>query len=190
MTDLQEQLKTAEFKSTQLASIVLNLEKQIKQLKDENTKLRTELETVKPSGRPAVTKNTELNNFIPGFPKLKLTRRKSTKWCEKLKKNVVLPEQALCTLCNKVVKRLADKKSHPCARTYTCNGSSSKCKSFRNPVMHKMKEHVLEVHTDKLKHMDKKTALKFANIKNPEFQRIKDKWIVEKENPKFYVDTV
>ena len=164
-----------------------DLKENLLKVKEENEDLKNKLLNVKDTGRPGITKNVGVGDFIPGFPTLRLTRLQSRIVDPKTKKIKVLSEQAFCTLCKTTVVRTTDKQSHPCARKYKCNGKDTDCTLFNNPSMDKMKRHVVEKHTDKLENMNIQTALKvFANMKNPDFIKIKDEWIVEKRNPKFF----
>ena len=135
-------------------------------------------------GRPGSDRNLKIGDFLPDFPKLELTRLSSMVFDAKLDKMVKIPAQAKCHVCNKIIRRLSDKASHPCARTFTCNGVESACKKLKTPSLHIMKMHLVVNHSKK-HHLNKKEILKFFKTKT--FEKLRLAMITEQANLDFFV---
>ena len=54
-----------------------DLKENLLKVKEENEDLKNKLLNVKDTGRPGITKNVKVGDFIPGFPTLRLTRLQS-----------------------------------------------------------------------------------------------------------------
>ena len=134
--------------------------------------------------RPGSYHNLKIGDFLPDFPKLELTRLSSMEFDEKLDKMVKITAQAKCHVCNKILKRLSDKASHPCARTFNCNGVRSACKKFKTSSIQTMKMHLVKKHSNK-HNLTKKETLKFFKTKT--FEKLRLAMITEHANLDFFV---